>query len=60
MMHKSDWLSDVFKEVRDQVEKWPEWKRSDEVRRELRKLDERKREAEREMPLPAEMKNKDG
>jgi hypothetical protein len=42
MALKNDWLSDVLTEVREEVGKWPDWKRSDEVRRELRKLEERK------------------
>ena len=60
MAQRSEWLSEVFREVREEVEKWPEWKRSDEVRRELRRLDESKREAPRETPAPATMKKEEG
>ena len=38
MATNNDWLSDVLREVREDVSQWPDWKRSDEVRRELRKL----------------------
>lgn len=36
-------LYDVLNETRAEVEQWPEWKRSDDVRRALRELEERKR-----------------
>ncbi len=40
-LRDQNWLDDVFTEVREQVAKWPEWKRSDEVRKALRELNDR-------------------
>lgn len=53
MKQENDWLTEVFDEVREQVQKWPEWKRSAEVRRELRKLEEHKRATQGDAPVPA-------
>lgn len=45
MVLKENWLADVLTDVQEEVARWPEWKRSDEVRREILKLDEQNREA---------------
>lgn len=38
VMAKQDWLAEILRDASEQVQKWPEWKRSDDVKRELPKL----------------------
>jgi hypothetical protein len=59
MTQKRYTVLDVMKEARAEVDQWPEWKRSDDVRQALRELEERKRAAQQRAPAQAEGKKEE-
>ena len=59
VMAKQDWLAEILRDASEQVQKWPEWKRSDDVKREFPKLYAGKDDTSEEISVrPAAIKEK--
>jgi hypothetical protein len=53
-----NWLKEILSEVNEQVNKWPEWKRSDEVRKSLKLLNSKTKIATQQYPFISFLKIK--
>jgi hypothetical protein len=57
MAQQDNWLSDILKETSEQVRKWPDWLRSDDIKREVHRLRDNKPDLPPEaLPEATEMK----
>lgn len=53
-MAHQEWLAEILFDAREEVQKWPEWKRSDDVKREFPKLYAGRREKSENVPASHE------